>query len=168
MRFLPLLLTAGLGSLQLAAARCGTRNPSERVHAQHRYFLDMEDREAAARASVGVTTREAFDVTIDTFVHVIITNSTAGINMTTLPSQIDEQIDVLNENYLGTGFQFNLVNVSYTHNNAWQAISDGSTTEYEVKSTLRQGDYTTLNLYYGKIGDGILGYAYVHLDEKPF
>ncbi|KAL4814477.1 hypothetical protein BDW67DRAFT_165849 [Aspergillus spinulosporus] len=159
MRFFPLLLTAGLGSLQLAAARCGTRNPSERVHAQHRYFLAKEDREAAARASVGVSARETFDVTIDTYVHVIITNSTAGINMTTLPSQIDEQIDVLNENYEGTGFQFNLVNVSYTHNDAWTAISDGSTTEYEVKSTLRQGDYTTLNLYFGRIGDGILGYA---------
>ncbi|KAL4899871.1 hypothetical protein BDW74DRAFT_162875 [Aspergillus multicolor] len=152
MRLLPILLTASAG---LASARCGTRNPSERVHAQHKYFLEKEDREAARLASA----RDVFSATIDTYVHVVTSNTTAGINTTTLPSQIHKQIDVLNENYASTGFQFNLVNVSYTHNDHWTAIMDGSTTEYEVKSTLRRGDYTALNLYFGTIGSGILGYA---------
>ncbi|KAL4803371.1 hypothetical protein BDV18DRAFT_40476 [Aspergillus unguis] len=149
MRFLPLVL---FGSL--AAARCGTREPSERIHSRHRYYQEKEDREAAR-----VAARDAFDVTIDTYVHVVTNNETQGVNRSSLPAQIHEQIDVLNENYNKAGFTFNLVNVSYTHNNAWRAITDGSETEYEVKSQLRQGDYKALNLYLGTIGGGVLGYA---------
>ncbi|KAL2812552.1 hypothetical protein BDW59DRAFT_155253 [Aspergillus cavernicola] len=147
------VLSVLLGLSALAAARCGTGNPSDNVKAHHKAFQDKEDREAARSA-----TRDVFEATIDTYVHVILTNSTHG-NSSSLPDQISEQIDVLNENYQKTGFSFNLVNVSYTRNNRWQAITDGSTTEYEVKSTLRRGDYTALNLYYGTIGGGILGYA---------
>ncbi|KAL3469340.1 hypothetical protein BJX99DRAFT_241523 [Aspergillus californicus] len=149
MRVLPVLL----GLSALVSARCGTRNPSDNVKARHRYFQDKEDRDAAHAA-----TRDVFSATIDTYVHVVLTNNTHA-NASALPHQITEQIDVLNENYKGTGFSFNLVNVSYTRNNKWQAITDGSTTEYEVKSTLRRGDYTDLNLYFGTIGGGILGYA---------
>ncbi|KAL4933222.1 zinc metalloprotease [Aspergillus undulatus] len=150
MRFLPILL--GFGAL--AAAQCGTRDPPAGIKNRHKYFQDKEDREAAR-----VQSRDTFDVTIDTYVHVVIANTTQGVNTTTLPKQINQQIDVLNENYQDTGFSFNLVNVSYTRNNHWQALADGSTTEYEAKSKLRRGDYTALNLYFASIGGGILGYA---------
>ncbi|KAI9375919.1 hypothetical protein BJX61DRAFT_539376 [Aspergillus egyptiacus] len=150
MRVLPILL----GLSALVSARCGTRNPSANVVNRHRYFQEKEDRESAARTA----TRDLFSATIDTYVHVILTNTT-GVNASALPAQIDEQMAVLNENYEGTGFSFNLVNVTYTRNNKWQAIMDGSPTEYEVKSSLRKGDYTALNLYFGTIGGGILGYA---------
>ncbi|KIA75871.1 hypothetical protein HK57_00345 [Aspergillus ustus] len=151
MRFLPLVSALGLGAV--VSARCGTRPPSDNIKAHHKYFQAQEDR-AEARA----LPRDVFDVKIDTYIHVILTNTT-GVNTTALPAQIREQMDVLNENYHDTGFQFDLVNVSYTRNNNWQVITDGSATEYEVKSTLRRGDYTALNLYLGTIGDGILGYA---------
>ncbi|KAL4963677.1 zinc metalloprotease [Aspergillus stella-maris] len=150
MRFLPILLSLGA----LASAQCGTRDPSAGLKTRHRYFQDKEDREAARAAA-----RDVFDVTIDTYVHVVMSNITQGINHTTLPTQIHQQIDVLNENYQDTGFSFNLKNISYTHNNKWQALADGSTTEYEAKSSLRRGDYTALNLYFASIGGGILGYA---------
>jgi pappalysin-1 len=153
MRFSPILL--GLGLSALASARCGTRPPSDNIKAHHKYFQEKEDRESARPLP-----RDIFDATIDTYVHVILTNS-SGFNTTGLPAQITAQIDVLNENYEGTGFQFNLVNVSYTRNNNWQVVTDGTTAEYEMKSTLRKGDYTALNLYFGTIGNGILGYACV-------
>ncbi|KAL5340210.1 hypothetical protein BJX70DRAFT_361824 [Aspergillus crustosus] len=147
------VLASILGLSALAAARCGTRPPTENIKSHHRYFQEKEDREAARAA-----TRDVFEATIDTYVHVILTNST-DVNTTRLPEQILQQIDVLNTNYEDTGFTFNLVNTTFNRNNNWQAITDGSPTEYEVKSTLRQGDYTALNLYFGTIGGGILGYA---------
>ncbi|KAL3493905.1 hypothetical protein BJX62DRAFT_199322 [Aspergillus germanicus] len=159
MRLSPILL--GLGLSALASARCGTRQPSDNIKAHHKYFQAKEDRESARPLP-----RDVFDATIDTYVHVILTNST-GVNTTALPAQINAQIDVLNENYEGTGFQFNLVNVSYTRNNNWQVITDGSAAEYEAKSSLRRGDYTALNLYFGTIGDGILGYATFPDDVTP-
>ncbi|KAL2860819.1 zinc metalloprotease [Aspergillus lucknowensis] len=149
MRFLPVLL----GLSALVSARCGTQPPSEHVKSRHRYFLEKEDREDS-----GAVTRDVFSTTIETYVHVILTNST-GVNTTSLPSQILQQIDVLNDNYYDTGFSFDLVDVTYTRNNNWQQISYQSQTEWEVKSSLRQGNYTTLNLYLGTIGGGILGFA---------
>ncbi|KAL4880332.1 hypothetical protein BJY04DRAFT_191634 [Aspergillus karnatakaensis] len=157
MRVLPVLL----GLTALVSARCGTRPPTANVKAHHKYFQDKEDRDAAR-----AITRDVFDVTIDTYVHIIANNAT-HYNTTALPKQITQQIDVLNENYIGTGFSFNLVNVSYTHNNQWTAILDGTPEEYEIKSTLRRGDYTALNLYFGTIGGGILGYATFPDDVTP-
>ncbi|KAL4778694.1 hypothetical protein BJX76DRAFT_342646 [Aspergillus varians] len=150
MRFLPILLSLSA----LAAARCGTRTPSESRKSHHKYYQDKEDRQFAHAAS-----RDVFDVSIDTYVHLVLNNETAGVNTSTVPDQIHKQIDVLNEKYQETGFSFNLLDISITRNNEWRAIKDSSDTEYEVKSHLRRGDYTALNLYYGTIGDGILGYA---------
>lgn len=160
LHFLPLLFGT------LAAARCGTRDPSQRIHSRHSYFLDKEDREAAEQAKGQAVARDAFSATIDTYVHVVTNDDTKGVNHSTLPEQIHEQIAVMNDKYGEAGFAFNLVNVSYTHNNEWKEISDGSETEYEVKSQLRRGDYASLNLYIGTIGSGVLGYAYSSL-YKP-
>ncbi|KAL2825837.1 hypothetical protein BDW59DRAFT_179815 [Aspergillus cavernicola] len=150
MRFLPIFL----GLSALVSARCGTQPPSENLKAHHKYFQDKEDRDASSR----LATRDVFNVTIDTYVHVILTNTT-HVNRTALPAQIHSQIEVLNENYEGTGFSFNLLNITYTPNNNWQQINQESQTEWEVKSTLRRGDYTTLNIYYGGLGNDLLGYA---------
>ncbi|KKK13539.1 hypothetical protein ARAM_001712 [Aspergillus rambellii] len=128
MRFLPILL--GFGAL--VSARCGTHQPSDELRSRHKSYQERE-----ARAGFKPASRDVFQTTIQTYIH----------------------IDVLNEDYAPTGFSFNLVNVSYTRNNAWTSIEDGTPIEWEVKSSLRRGGYTDLNLYVGTIGGSILGYA---------
>lgn len=77
-------------------------------------------------------------------------------------------MDVLNNAYAPAGFSFNLVDVDVVVNSTWRRIQYGSQVEYEMKSTLRQGAYNTLNLYLDTIAPfnsefALLGYAWVPL-----
>lgn len=64
-----------------------------------------------------------------------------------------------------TGFNFELVDTSYTSNPSWVNIVADSELEFDMKNTLRQGSYKDLNLYFvtGPVleGEEVLGYAYV-------
>lgn len=73
-------------------------------------------------------------------------------------------MQVLNDKYQGTGFSFNNANTSYTNKPAWRNIEAGSNTEYTMKSSLRKGKYSDLNIYVDSIapnedGEQALGYA---------
>lgn len=52
----------------------------------------------------------------------------------------------LNEGYKGMGFNFTLMNITYTINEDWAIQTEMLGTE--MKNSLRLGDYKTLNLYY--------------------
>lgn len=66
-------------------------------------------------------------------------------------------MDVLNQYYQGSGFQFTLQDVDWTINRNW--AYNGS--EYAMKQALRKGDYRSLNLYYiSDLGGGNTGYCY--------
>lgn len=56
-----------------------------------------------------------------------------------------EQIDVLNKAFAPGGFSFDLRNATYTENAAWATLRFEPT---DMHATLRQGDYSTLNLYF--------------------
>jgi hypothetical protein len=60
-------------------------------------------------------------------------------------STILEQIDVLNKAYAPGGFSFNLHNWTYSENADWARLPLEPT---DMHATLRQGDYSTLNLYF--------------------
>ncbi|OAL55395.1 hypothetical protein IQ07DRAFT_582891, partial [Pyrenochaeta sp. DS3sAY3a] len=66
------------------------------------------------------------------------------------------QLDSLNESYKPYNIQFNLINVTWNTNDAW-AMGDKAA-DNDMKRTLRQGSYRTLNLYFQTdlIG-GVLG-----------
>lgn len=70
--------------------------------------------------------------------------------MLTMVSQrnvIDSQMQVLNNNFASTGYQFSLQNVSYTYDSSWSDIN----TNWDLtslKRSLRQGNYADLNIYY--------------------
>jgi len=94
---------------------------------------------------------------IDVHVHVI-------YNPTTLQgdipqSQVDDQIDVLNDAYLSTGWSFNLVSTDFTGNKSYFGMSPGSSSEASAKSALCQGTADDLNLYTANPGGGLLGWA---------
>ena len=79
-------------------------------------------------------------------------------------SQVQAQIDVLNQDYTGTGLSFKLQNVTRTLNATWfNNVAPNNTEQTDMKNTLRQGDVSTLNIYAVGFtsGDtrGLLGYS---------
>ncbi|WP_406039322.1 zinc metalloprotease [Micromonospora sp. NBC_00898] len=114
------------------------------------------------RAGAGVTTLAT--VSIPVVVHVIQRDTTrAGGNIP--DSLVTAQIDVLNKAYAGatggapTAFSFQLQKVHHVTNAAWYPIVQGSTAERQMKSSLREGGKSTLNLYLGELSDNLLGWA---------
>jgi hypothetical protein len=83
-------------------------------------------------------------------------------------------MDVLNEDYEGTGISFTLAGVDYTTNEAW--FDDASTdveTESQMKTQLRKGDVKTLNVYTLSYTSAINGkgdstFPYQYLDNPVF
>ncbi len=95
---------------------------------------------------------------INVYFHVI--NRGAGIANGDIPqSQIDAQIDVLNDAFAPWGWSFNLVSVDRTTNSSWYTMSPGSSAEAQAKNALRQGTAEDLNIYSANPGGGLLGWA---------
>ena len=94
--------------------------------------------------------------TINVHWHVITNSSGQGAPST---AQINSQMSVLNSSFASTGWQFNLVSVDTTPNNAWFTVGYGSAAESDMKNTLRTGTADDLNIYSANIGGGLLGWA---------
>lgn len=94
--------------------------------------------------------------TIDVYWHTI----TDGSNGALSASEINSQINVLNNAYSGTGFSFALKGTTTTNNASWyNGLDYGTTAERNMKSALRQGDKGDLNIYTADLGGGLLGWA---------
>jgi len=79
-------------------------------------------------------------------------------------SQIQEQINVLNRDYVGTGLNFQLVNTTRTLRADWfNSVGPETPQQTAMKTSLRVGNASTLNLYTVGFttgeGEGLLGYA---------
>jgi hypothetical protein len=95
---------------------------------------------------------------IDVYFHVI--NRGAGIANGDISGQmIDDQVNVLNAAYAGTGWSFNLVSTDRTTNATWYTMGPGSAAEAQAKAALRQGTADDLNIYSANPGGGLLGWA---------
>jgi hypothetical protein len=73
-------------------------------------------------------------------------------------SMIQEQINVLNQAYAGTGFQFYLASIDRTTNSSWYTGCYGSQ-ERKMKRALAIDPANNLNIYSCRPSGGILGYA---------
>jgi hypothetical protein len=72
---------------------------------------------------------------------------------------ITAQIDVLNNAYAGSGFQFTLAGTDRTEDAAWfEGLVPGKQ-EQAMKTALHKGGYWDLNVYTADLGDGLLGWA---------
>ncbi|MCW2606806.1 MAG: hypothetical protein JWO60_1499 [Frankiales bacterium] len=108
-------------------------------------------------------------IRVPTVVHVIAKGPTAADGQLS-DKQVRSQVAVLNAAFAGSGagargaaatpFRFELTGITRTTNAAWYEMLPGSTAEREAKTTLRQGDDATLNVYLSGLGGGLLGYAY--------
>ncbi len=74
-------------------------------------------------------------------------------------TMIQDQIDVLNDAFSGTGFQFYLAGTDRTTNSKWYTGCYGSQ-ERKMKQGLAIDPANNLNIYSCKPSQGILGYAY--------
>jgi hypothetical protein len=105
----------------------------------------------------------AFTATIPVWFHVVAASRNPADGWVS-NKQIRDQIDVLNTTFAGgrggadTGFRFRLAGTTRTINADWFA-QETSADEVGMKSALKQGDATTLNIY-STSGGGFLGWAY--------
>jgi len=134
---------------------CGTRNVDEAEQERVNQAIAATPQSLLSPAAVS---------NINVYVHVV--NKGSGIANGDVPtSQINDQIDVLNESYAGetggvtTNFRFVLAGVDRTTNAAWYNVSYGSAEETALKTALRKGGKRDLNLYTANLGDGLLGWA---------
>ena len=106
---------------------------------------------------------ENFEAVVPVAFHVITDGTTGALT----DEQIDAQMTVLNLAYAGfygadaydTGFRFELVSVTRTDNATWFNARAGGDAERDMKKTLHEGGFETLNIYTNLAG-GYLGYAY--------
>jgi hypothetical protein len=95
---------------------------------------------------------------IRVYVHVI--KKGAGEANGDVPqARIEQQIDVLNAAYAGTGFSFELAGVTRTTNAAWYKMGPGTAAEANAKAALGVGGPDVLNLYLANPSGGLLGWA---------
>lgn len=92
-------------------------------------------------------------ITVQTYFHVLTTTAKSGQFTQDMATQ---QAAALNKAYNPIGVSFNLVNTSFTANDAW-AVGDGTSMD-DAKKALRVGTYKDLNLYFhSDLTGGILG-----------
>ncbi len=105
-------------------------------------------------------------VEFDVYFHVVC--DSIGNNCTNTQQEVNASMAVLNAAYAGgdtydgnfglpTPFKFNLVETMYWNEPQWLEIT--RTTQTAMKSAMRQGDESTLNIYSTGIEAGLLGWA---------
>jgi hypothetical protein len=105
-----------------------------------------------------------FTATIPVWFHVVAAGRSPAKGWVS-DTQVRDQIRVLNETFAGgrgganTGFRFVLAGTTRTINAGWFA-QETFQQEIEMKSALKRGDATTLNIY-STSGGGALGWAYL-------
>jgi hypothetical protein len=129
------------------ARTCGTPEVAPEEAEGVRMALRRWGDETAGRASGG-TIRIAF--------HVITSRGEGNVS----DDQIAEQVRELNQDYAGTGYQFELTSVDRTENPAWFKMTPGTGKERHAKQALGIDPAHHLNLYTCGPGQNLLGWAY--------
>ncbi|MGH9937689.1 MAG: zinc metalloprotease [Blastocatellia bacterium] len=138
-----------------SGARCASKDSDNRL----RIFRPTSRQALILALSPG-------SVTINVYFHVIQQNGTAGVSGTGFvpTSQLDAQINVLNQSYAGqtgginTPFRFVRAGVDYTVNSSWYNTGPDTSAETAMKNALRKGTADDLN-FYTNSGGGYLGWA---------
>ena len=133
--------------------RCSTHEPSDLEKAA------IDQTVASHMASLtGSGTSSVTGGTIDVHFHVI--NQGTGLaNGDVSSTLINNQMNVLNAAYAQWGWSFRLASTDRTTNATWFNTCDQSSSENQIKSSLRIGGADDLNIYTCNPGGGLLGWA---------
>ena len=82
-----------------------------------------------------------------------------GITADVSEVQIADQMQVLNDAFSNSNFQFELASTDYADNTQWSTHQYGSRHERQMKRRLAIDPETTLNFYTCVLGGNLLGYA---------
>jgi len=147
----------GAPFLKLCCILCSTYRCSSRVPTA----AEMRRNERAMARTVArlgpINTAATGPININVYFHVI-TSKAATNNGDISQTMINDQINVLNAAYAPT-FNFTLLGVDRTANDAWYVMQPGTTAETAAKTALRKGTAQDLNLYVANIGGGLLGWS---------
>ncbi|DAA79174.1 TPA_exp: Extracellular metalloprotease [Trichophyton benhamiae CBS 112371] len=146
MRFSVLLTgLAAAGSIATAERTCGAVPP----RAYEKEFTEALNSLSPEAASADLTA----GITIDTYLHVLTSGQTGNIP----DSQLQAQINAMNQHYSQAGVQFKLVKATRTDNANWASGRD----EAGMKKALHMGTYSSLNIYFiPNLSSGLLGICY--------
>ena len=142
--------------------RCGSHKSKEDVdrdEAEHKKILEriLSSSSSNLRSNVFSKTLELDVVTyVNVYIHVIMSSSGLG---DISDSMIQSQIDVLNQDFNSSNFQFVVRSIDRTLNDQWYTMGYGSSAERNAKSALRNGTAADLNMYLANLGGGLLGWA---------
>jgi hypothetical protein len=142
--------------------RCGSHKSKEDVdrdEAEHKKILEslLSSSSSNLRSNVFSDTLQLDVITyVNVYIHVIMSSSGLG-NIS--DSMIQSQIDVLNQGFNSSNFQFVVRSIDRTLNDQWYTMGYGSSAERNAKSALRNGTAADLNMYLANLGGGLLGWA---------
>lgn len=148
MKFTTFTLAAAAASLADAYIRCAIDHPEEAVVNS----LNEHARIGAANQEISRVAAR----TVPVYVHVVTTSAKKGKYSQTM---INNQIATMNDAYSGMGITFSLKSTDFTVNAQWAAADLGSTAEKNMKTALKKGRYSELDLYFATdIPGGTLGW----------
>ncbi|ETN44395.1 uncharacterized protein HMPREF1541_10575 [Cyphellophora europaea CBS 101466] len=141
---------------QPLSTRCSVSDPPPAYHKSLRYFDEQERQSTALWNSTSVERllldplKRLFDretaIQVDTYIHVVSTNSSSqpGSEGYVSELQLINTFAYLGNSFNRTAINFNLKNITRTVNDTWAVNGDDLT----MKTALRQGSYSSLNIYY--------------------
>lgn len=141
--------------IDLGRATCLTNPPTAEDIANTEHLIEVEERSRRA----GNDTIRA-PITVETYIHIIASDETVPGGWIS-DEQVQDQIDVMNDDFAPHEISFDLVDVTRTVNPSWASDSG----ELTYKAELRQGGYDALNLYVLRSLGGALGYCYYPVDH---
>jgi hypothetical protein len=134
---------------------CGT----DTAHASEDFLKTLQDlhgksKRGSPAARAGLAARDGGSpISVDAVFHIVATNDAKDAITNDMPSA---QLDSMNAAYKPYDITFNLINVTWSTNDQW-AVGEKADDD-EMKKTLRQGTYSTLNLYFQTdLAGGVLG-----------
>ena len=119
-------------------------------------FLRIEDEIQGWLGRNGATAPRRTTVTIPVAFHIV--RGDDG-EWDVSDTQIQQQLDVLNEGFASTNFRFETALINRVNNTRWSTGAASSSIEAEMKNALAVDPATTLNFYTANLGGGLLGYA---------
>lgn len=140
MRFTTIAIAAAAASFANAQAdytRCAVGAPAATEAAA------LNDAARIGAANQEISRLAARNVPV--YVHVVTSSSKQGRYSQTM---INNQIAAMNDAYSGMGITFSLKSTDFTVNNQWAAADLGTTAERNMKTALKKGRYSELDLYF--------------------